>query len=189
MQSVNCLQPGVKSRTTPCKSFNAQRLHPQRQLISLQTFTTQLRRRQQSRNVTQAAMHGDDWSTAPDSYLTLVRDCADPYVKPQRIIAAHTYAVCRTGTGALLRENRRREAKGPICDRTYHRKLPRMHGSRYITDLESLLQTGYFAGPRTCQYRKTCCSLLGQFFMYQVKYVFLLEGQMPNLDNLASMTC
>ncbi|KAL3143485.1 hypothetical protein ABBQ38_002292 [Trebouxia sp. C0009 RCD-2024] len=70
-QLVHPLPQATTARFTPSRLCNA-RVHSQRQLISLRNFTPQQTCRcNQLRSVIQAAMHGDDWTTAPESYLTL----------------------------------------------------------------------------------------------------------------------
>lgn len=114
-QLVQPLPQAPTARFTPCRLCNAHRVHSQRQLISLRSFTTQQAcRDSRLRNVVQAAMHGDDWSTAPESYLTLVLVSALSWV----LVPSTSFQVlCAiSGSGTLLRENRRGEAEGQICD-------------------------------------------------------------------------
>lgn len=129
--SLHCLPQATTTRVTTCKLCNAHRCLPQRQLISLRNFTAQLpSRRSQLRRLTHAAMHGDDWSTAPASYLTLVRVFASPRLSLCKGSALILFVA--SGTGTLLREDRRRKAHRQVCDRTYHCKLTRVYGSRYV---------------------------------------------------------
>lgn len=81
-QLVHPLPQATTARFTPSRLCNA-RVHSQRQLISLRNFTPQQTCRcNQLRSVIQAAMHGDDWTTAPESYLTLVTARASAVVGP-----------------------------------------------------------------------------------------------------------
>ncbi|DBB17199.1 TPA: hypothetical protein ACH3X3_014262 [Trebouxia sp. C0006] len=72
LHCVGCLPHVTSARQAPYRLCNAQRVHSQRQLISLRSFTSQQPAQSRCSQIkTQAGLHGDDWSTAPDSYLTL----------------------------------------------------------------------------------------------------------------------
>lgn len=73
LNCVGCSPHVTSARQAPYRLCNAQRVHSQRQLISLRSFTSQQPAQSRCSHIkTQAGLHGDDWSTAPDSYLTLV---------------------------------------------------------------------------------------------------------------------
>jgi len=73
LHCMGCLPHVTPARQAPYRLCNAQRVHSQRQLISLRSFTSQQPAQSRCSQIrVQAGLHGDDWSTAPDSYLTLV---------------------------------------------------------------------------------------------------------------------
>ena len=81
LHCVGCIPHVTFARQAPYRLCNAQRVHSQRQLISLRSFTSQQPAQSRCSQIkTQAGLHGDDWSTAPDSYLTLV--CLPASKKP-----------------------------------------------------------------------------------------------------------
>ena len=72
-QLAACLPQMATPRPAPCRMCNVRQLHAQRVMVSLQSFASQRHAAPARRHVrSQAGLHGEDWSTEPDSYLTLV---------------------------------------------------------------------------------------------------------------------